>query len=231
MIDNDSFNNFDFYLKGIVKEKEQLQNITDKKKELLKMIKEMTWQELVVGPVIKNGNSNCYEIDFNKKILVKIKEIKDIYENFTHLQNVGQEILFQGEQLSMDCSVQISTLTNRIDISGDGIPRSIRGLDLGCKIYRAILEREDYLTSSEQNLSSHGKMLWNSLRKNKMFFTFYHSTRAFCFSSDKEPSIIIQILKDNISPENFTHVLWDTDFVKKHCSLIKKSNLATFCNW
>jgi hypothetical protein len=226
MIDDNSFNNFDFYLNGIVDEKKQLQIIKRKKEELDEMIKEMTWQDLVVEKLNKNGNSNNYEINFNKKIAGRIEEIKNLYETFNHLEDVGQEILFQGEQLSMDCSVQVGTLNNRIDISGDGIPRSIRGLGLGCKIYRAILEKEDYLTSSDHNLSSHGKMLWNSLRRSDLFYTFYHRTRAFCFSSDKEPKEIIQILIDNISPENFNQMLWDNDFVEKNRSLILNSSLA-----
>lgn len=227
MIDDNTFNNFDFYLNGIVAEKQQLQNIKDKKRELDEMIKEMTWQDLQVEVLPKNGNSNNYEINFNKKIISKIDEIQNIYESFNHLEGVGQEILFQGEQLSMDCSVQVGTLNNRIDINEDGIPRSIRGLGLGCKIYRAILEKEDYLTSLDHNLSSHGKMLWNSLRKNELFYTFYHRTRAFCFSSDKDPVTIIQILEENISPENFNQVLWDADFVEKHRSLILNSSLAS----
>lgn len=227
MIDDNSFNSFDFYLNGIVDEKQQFQTIKDKKEELDKMIKEMPWQDLEVEELLKNGNSNCYEVNFNKIILDKIDEIADIYENFKHLESVGQEILFQGEQLSMDCSVQVGTLNNRVDISGDGIPRSIRGLGLGCKIYRAILEKEDYLTSEERSLSSHGKMLWNSLRRNDMFYTFYHRTRAFCFSSDKDPKTIIQILEKNIDPLCVNQVLWDNNFVKKYRSLIQKSKLIS----
>lgn len=227
MIDDNSFNNFDFYLNGIVDEKQQLQTIKDKKKELDEMIKELPWQDLEVEVLQKNGNSNCYVVHFNKKTLDKIKEIKDIYENFKHLEDVGQEILFQGERLSMNCSVQVGTLNNRIDMSDDGIPRSIRGLGLGCKIYRALLDKENYLTSEERSLSSHGKMLWNSLRRNNMFYTFYHRTRAFCFSSDKDAITIIQILEENISPESFNQVLWDNDFVEKHRSLILNSSLAS----
>lgn len=225
MIDDNNFNSFNFYLNGIVDEKQQLQTIKDKKKELDEMIKEMPWQDLEVDVLQKNGNSNCYEVNFNKTILDKIDEIKEIYENFKHLEGVGQEILFQGERLSMDCSVQVGTLNNRVDISDDGIPRSIRGLGLGCKIYRAILAKEEYLTSEDHNLSSHGKMLWNSLRRNNMFYTFYHRTRAFCFSSDKNPKTIIDILEKNINPDNFNQVLWDNDFVEKHRSLILNSSL------
>lgn len=226
MIDDNSFNSFNFYLNGIVDEKQQLQTIKDKKTELDEMIKEMPWQDLEVEVLPKNGNSNCYEIDFNKITLAKIKEIKDIYEKFIHFKDIGHEILFQGEQLSMDCSIQVDIYNNRVDISGDGIPRSIRGLSLGCKIYRAILNYEDYLSSEDHNLSSFGKMLWNSLRKDPMFYTFYRKNRAFCFSSDKDPQRIIDILEQNINPDNFNQVLWDTDFVEKHRSLILNSSLA-----
>lgn len=226
MIDNNSFNSFNFYLNGIVDEKQQLQSLKDKKKELDEMIKEMTWQDLVVEQLNESGNFHSYEVDFNKKTLDKIKEIKDIYQNFKHLKSIGQEILFQDEQLTMDCSIQVDIHNNRIDISGDGIPRSIRCLGLGCKIYRAILKYEDYLSSEDHNLSSYGKMLWNSLRKDPMFYTFYRKNRAFCFSSDKDPKRIIDILEKNINPDNFNQVLWDTDFVEKHRSLILNSSLA-----
>lgn len=226
MIDDINFNNFDFYLNGLVDEKEQLQIIKRKKEELDKMITEMSWQDIDVVSLPKSGNSNSYEINFKKKILKKVNEIIDIYESFTHLEGVGQEILFQGEQLSMDCSIQVGTLNNRIDISSDGIPRSIRNLGLGCKIYRAVLEKEDYLTSSDHNLSSYGKMLWNSLRKSALFYTFYHRTRAFCFSSDKNPEAIIKILEQNINPANFNQVLWDNDFIEKYRSLVQNSSLA-----
>lgn len=226
MIDDNSFNNFDFYLNGIVDENEKLKEIIERKNQLDKKIKEITWEDLVVEFTECNGNLDCYEVDFNKGILEEIEQIKNIYENLEHLEDVGHEILFQGDHLSTDITIQISQLNNRIDMTGDGIPRAFRNLGLGCKIYRAILEKVDYISSEDHNLSSHGKLLWNSLRKNEMFYTFYHRNRAFCFASDKDPNVIIRILEENINPDYINQILWDIDFVEKHRSLIQKSRLA-----
>lgn len=226
MIDDNSFNNFNFYLNGIVNEKVLINEIIERKDKLEKKIKDISWKDLVVEFSHNNGNIDCYEVDFQEDILQEITEIKSIYENFQHLEDVGHEILFQGDHLSTDITIQICQLNNRIDMTGDGIPRAFRNLGLGCKIYRAILEKVDYISSEDHNLSSHGKLLWNSLRKNEMFYTFYHQTRAFCFASDKDPNVIIRILEENINPDYINQILWDIDFVEKHRSLIQKSRLA-----
>ncbi|MBE8723382.1 hypothetical protein [Flavobacterium hungaricum] len=227
MIDDNSFNDFDFYLNGIVTEKEQLPTINRLKDELDVMIRDMTWQNLVVTENSKQGSIKSYKIGFDARIKNKIEEIQQIYQNLNHLNVVGHEILFRGDHLHMECSIQVNTLSNRIDIVGEGIPRSIRGLGLGCKIYRAILDHEEYLTSKEEGLFGNGKILWNSLRRNPLFYTFYYNTRAFCFAADKNPQEIIQILEDQINHHIITNILWDNDFVREYRPLIEQSNLRS----
>lgn len=227
MINDKSFNDFDFYLKGIVDEKSTIRKIHEKKQQLIVLIKNCRWQDLKVEPNPPNGsNTKSYVVGFKDDIAQKVSEIENSYNSLNHLNRVGHEILFEGDELSMNCTIQISKLDNRIDICNDGIPRSIRKLGLGCKIYRAILEFEDFITSRDSQLSDFGKILWNSLRRNIMFYTFYTEYHAYCFASDKSSSEIIRTLEKELATEQ-GNVLWDEDFLKINKREIEQSSLKS----
>ncbi len=224
MIIDEKFNVFSFYLNGIVNEKKQLASLSSKKKELDILIKDVNWRDLQIDKDPNNGNFRCYTVYLSTEIINKVDEIEILYKSFKLLDDIGQEILYEGDSLSMTCHIQVGSIDQRIDMSGDGIPRSIRGLGLGCKIYRAILIYEDYLSSEDHNLSSYGKMLWNSLRKNSLFYSFYDKNYAYCFASDKDPNFIIQTLEKKFKYSD--EILWDDDFVINHSFLIEKSDIG-----
>lgn len=223
--DNKKFNDFEGYLKGIVDEKEKLSLAFSEKQKLKEFLKELNWDCLEVESQKQNGNSRCYEVRFNDDVLLKISETENgISESFNHLKTVARDILYEGDDSSFYCSIQMESLDNRIHMSGDGIPRYLRKLGLGSKIYRAILEKENFIFSNSQNLSEYAKMVWDSIRKDPLFYTFFTKYHAYCFASNKPPVEIIQILE-----EQFEHwdeeVLWDEDFVSQHLSLIQKSKI------
>lgn len=225
MITDDEFNSFEFYLKDIVTEKEKLKIIKEKKDELISLIKDINWSDLVIIENNQNGNSKLFEVDFNEQIIQKIEYIKNEYKHLRLLVDVGQDILFEGNELNMRCPIQIDILSNRIHITGDGIPRSIRGLGLSCKIYRAILEHVDYVSSEGDRLYGYGKLIWNSLRKSDLFYTFFEKSRGYCFASDKDSSDIIRILEKEINIDSVDELLCDESFIKKNKAIIKKTSL------
>jgi len=224
MIKDKKFNEFDFYLKGIVDEKKQLAILSRKNKELNKLIKDVKWSDLKVEKEANNGNLKCYTVYLSSKISKKVANFEMRYKSFKHLEDIGREILYAGDELFMTCHIQISRLDQRIDIGNDGIPRSIRGLGLGCKIYRAILGYENYITSREDSLSSFGKILWNSIRKNSLFYTFYDKNNAICFALDRPPELIIQDLEKYFIYSK--EILWDDDFVSENRLLLMESSIG-----
>lgn len=225
MISDEKFNSFDFYLKGIVDEKEQLKQL---KTEIITLIKNIQWQELELE-IDDCDEPFSIEVDFNNCIKYKISEIASRYNSLKHLKDVGRQILYEGEISSLDLKCSLTVKKNRIDMSGFGIPILFRGLGLGCKIYRAVLEKckIDFVCSRNYDLSGYGRLVWQSLRKDDTVYTFFHKNAGFCFASDKDSAKIISILEKEINANDVEKVLCDEGFYYNNLDLIKKSSLAS----
>ena len=111
---------------------------------------------------------------------------------------------------------------------GDGLPRGFRKLGLGPKMYRRIIEAESFVTSNNHNLSQFGKLLWNKIRNDKMFYTFYNQRSAFAFASNHDPGMIIETLERVINFKCYDKVLLDKDFVSNYKHLLIKSQLKKY---
>ncbi|TKC62418.1 hypothetical protein FBD94_09370 [Pedobacter hiemivivus] len=220
MIKQITFDAFDFYLNGVEHDKQRLIALKIEQNNLFAVLKKLNWQDLKVLPKPEDrSNSMCFEVQFEQRHIDVINELKNTYSNLRYLEDVGLENFFEGDILATSYDIQIGKLDYRIHISD--IAKSFRRLGLGCKIYRAILEYTDYITSEERQLSGYGKLIWNSL-----FFTFYTERRAFCFASDKDGAQILKVLEEKINPEYIDNMLWDEDFVERFKPLIMKSKLA-----
>ena len=226
MITDNDFNNFDFYLKGIVDEKKILKEIQNETIDFIELIKNINWDELTIEEDENNSNTTFYEIRFSEEIENKIENIKEKINRLNHLKQVGENILYGGDIHSFVIRIQVSKINKRIDISGDGIPISIRGLNLGWKLYRAIIEKEEYIITLNKDLSGFGKLLWNSLRNNENLVTFFHENGGFCFSMETQPNRIIKILENET--KYFENLLFDNTFLEKNNALINSSELKRF---
>jgi hypothetical protein len=228
MIDQCTFDEFNFYLSGIENEKIKLSELQIEQEQLFSELKNISWQQLRVEAKPRDGsNTISFTVTFEQAFLDRIGKLHKSYSQLKHLSDVGEDNLFKSSNYATSCQIQLCAFSNRIDMSGCGIARSFRQLGLGCKIYRAMLEHADFLSSEDRNLSGYGKLIWNSMKNSNLFYTFYTSEKAFCFSADKKGEEILAILERNIDPVFIHALLWDKDFLKKFTPLIRESKLAS----
>jgi len=228
MIQDQNFFLFDFYLSGIDEDLNLIKEIKNQKTRLDIAIGNVRWDELIIVISINSGNSKTYEVSFPEEITKIIGEIQQTINRLRHLEKVGDEILFAGEFDRLYCPIQVRNFDKRIHIGQAGIPRSIRGLGLGVKIYRAIIEAEDLITSNATELYGFGKLLWNSLRKSELVFTFFTKTHGYCFASDSDVQTVLDILSSKINNQITDHILWDETFFGLYRDEILRSPLARF---
>lgn len=228
MISNNKFNNFNFYLTGFVEEKKLLADLISRVIILKEQIKNISWTQLVLKEEEPNESMTHYfEVRLTEDIQEEIIAIDSIYQEFSHLKSVGENCLYGSENNSEYCfRVQISKIDNRIDISGDGIAPGFRKLGLGCKLYRKMLDKFDFICSEDRNLSAYGKLVWNSMRKNEMFYTFYTPVKAYSFTSEKPVIEILNIL--TVETKYVNLFLWDDNFLEQNRELIMNSDMKRF---
>jgi len=224
MIDDESFNNFDFYLKGVVNERNYLQRAYQDYNTLLEQVKELSWRQILVDRIANCGNQRSYSVGLPENLKSRFLEIFDHKNELKHLQNILEENYSLDEEESVYCTVQVNNLDQRIDISGGGLYKQLRGLGLGWKTYRALLEHEPYLSSRNHELYDYGRLLWNSIRRRQDFYSFYNKNNGFCFASDKDSLEIIEILEKMMKSQS--EMLWDTDFVSQNKALILRSSIS-----
>lgn len=212
MISDSNFNNFNFYLSGIIEEKENLRIIKSKKEKLDELLQKIDWKDIDIDLKGESGHTKTYKISFGGEINRFVEEIESIINGFQHLRQVAHEIIFGDEATELNCLVHYNSLSKRVDIPTEGLPISIRNLGLSIKIYRLLLTKEKYITSEERGLSGYGKLLWNSIRKSYLFYTFFTPTNAFIFASDRSAIEIIHTLNSVVGKENRNSFLIDDTF-------------------
>ena len=168
-----------------------------------------------------------FEVNLPESISEQIIDIKSDYESFEYLTAIGEVNLFGSEETTTsNFNIQVSNFSNRIHITGNGISLGFRNLGLGCKLYRKMLSEFDYISSEDDSLSANGKMIWNSMRQNEMFYTFYTPIRGYAFSSDKPAQEILTVLCNKTKTQN--SFLWDDDFLEENRELILSSEMTKF---
>lgn len=227
MIGDDEFDNFDFYLKGIHSERCLLEDIRKRKSELDGKLKSLSWKDIVIEKQPENGsNSEYYEVSFGAEISGAIAQIENIIESLKHLDTEGKAILYGVERLDFRIVLAVSKLDNRVDVQDSGLPHSIQGLGLGTKIYRSLVSLKGYLLSRDHQLSGQGRLLWNSLRRNPEFYTFFTKHIGLCFSSETPEEKILQTLEDVIPMDYPDELLIDPEFISKESKLFSQTRFS-----
>jgi hypothetical protein len=227
MITNENFANFDFYLKDIHEVSNRCKLINENIEKLRTSLRKVKWEDMNLI-VVDEGNKVNLEIHFGEENQILFTNIMILVgePDYTNaiLNNLKEQL---GCEKELFCPAQIDVhLNNRIDINGGGIPPICRNLGLGKKIYRKILQDYRYITSVNDKTSMEAKLMWNSLRKDKMFSTFFYKNGALCFRSDEDPTFIIgklEKLNNNLKLES---LLWDENFKNENTELIQSSGLS-----
>lgn len=224
MISNDQFNNFDFYLNNLDQEKNRLDILIQKKIKLVELLKNIDWKELEVEIDSYENHLKPYKITFGTEAFKLEEEIKELLSFFDHLKTFSKEIVYGNESTDLSCRFNFDTNFNRIHISDPkGLPVAFRNLGLAKKIYRAILSKEEYIMSEDRSLASTGKLIWNSLRKSELFYTFFSKTQGYVFASNTSGIKVIEILESKINRENAQNILLDEIFTHKYPDLVQNS--------
>ena len=71
MIQDDTFNDFDFYLKGIISAKQELDNYLKEVREIKECIKSLIWEDLLLEEK-ESGNSKSIKIRVPKNLKEQI---------------------------------------------------------------------------------------------------------------------------------------------------------------
>lgn len=232
MISDENFNNFDFYLNGIVEEKKYLKSISGKIEEFRHSLKDIIWEDLELSKTHQNGDTRYFKLNLPKLYQNKLKEIDAFRDNVPLLEGVFNELLYKEyTNNSFVCPIEIRYSFNRIHNSGNGMTNGFRNLGLGIKIYRKVVEEVGFISSEDDDeLSSFGKLMWNSMRNSNLFFTFFFKTKSFAFPSIVDPNFVIDTISNHIGSLNFNEILWDEDFLRENIELIKESPLKKYLN-
>lgn len=227
MIEDNKFNEFNFYLNNIVSEKENLDNYIKDVDDLKKDIRKIRWNDLQLEKIENYENLRVFIISLPDDLQKRLDNFLIDERDFMFSETLIEYIFMDNTSSFKGCRFQIDSFTNRIDIPGNGLPRGFRKLGLGPKMYRKIVEEIGYISSEEYQLSEFGKLLWNNLRKNNLFYTFVNERRGFAFPSSEKAETILSILDEKFN-FNYSEALLDDDFEIKHTDLIIKTQMAKY---
>lgn len=194
----------------------ELQN---KIKEVQELIKNINYTDIKIN-INKN---NIYYIILPNQIEEKILFISQLCEKIDILnKNEYYKIKYYshaGYDHILYFTVK-STLMNKLDISSS-LPTYIRGLHLGKKIYKKIIEEMGYISSHFNKISKHRKpklassKVWLSLSKDKDLYFFVNGNDFLIFSKDNMLYDMLNILYLFYDKIYGTYEL-DNDFLKEH---------------
>jgi hypothetical protein len=224
----------------IEKYKTVLRNITDLKKNclyindiILNLKNSISESTNIEFSEIENkvNNKKYFSVDHNpeadyfirilKRILLESKGL-DIYDKYLFL------IYPDGEQIDFYPEIEIDVDNlNRIHIP-IGLPYILKGLGLGKKIYKSLIYKLNYISTTVMDRSMDAVFIWDSLRKDDKIFTFVRNESILCVSPTVDFLGIEEILikfYDNLLDED---IILDDDFKNKYLADIRKSNKISF---
>jgi hypothetical protein len=134
----------------------------------------------------------------------------DVYDKyFSILYPDSNEINF-----STEIDIEENYL-NRIHIP-IGLPYILKGIGLGKKIYKSLLQDIGYISTSRLDRTLDAIFVWDSLRKDIDIYTFINGENVLCIDSTKDYDYIIKILEKFYKILNEDIIILDDDFKKKY---------------
>ena len=218
---------------SVKKYKTILQNLSDYKKTsifikdlILQLKNSISNNELKIKEHNKSDNKIYYTIKYNPTsnyLINQLKEILDESENLETYQTFFSMIYPDGNQIDFDTEIEIEISNlNRIHIP-IGLPYIIKGIGIGKKVYKKLIYKLGYLSSTYYDRSMESLYVWDSIRKDDEIFTFICDQKILSISPNTNFNNIENILSifyQNITTE---HIIFDDDFKNQYNKEILKS--------
>lgn len=138
-----------------------------------------------------------------------------------------------NEEIDLNTDIEIEKINfNRIHIPV-GLPKIVRGIGIGKKIYLAVIKKIKYISTNKFDRSLDSIFVWDSLRKDENIYSFVRNEQMICFDIKCEfkfiSNILLEFFKYDIEDkksdiDNNNYVL-DTDFKKLYLKELKQTEL------
>lgn len=197
--------------------KKLLNDLNHKTKDLKKTFQNLNFDQILLEKQEEDKHKDIYNVRYAESIEIKIKKLKEISNKL----DISLE-----DDYSFYPEIEIDKrYFNKIDII-DGIPKIIRGLGLGKKIYKKLIKEYDFISSiniySEPSIES--SMVWHFLATDKDVYIFSNNDNFICFWKNYNPDKIISKLEEYFRYP-YDNIQLDDDFISLHQDLIKKSDI------
>lgn len=171
---------------------------------------------------IRNDNSLRF-VSYPDNIIHIIEDIKNILSESKDMEVYDKyfSIIYpDNNEYSFYTEIQIEfDYLNRIHIP-IGLPYILKGLGLGKKIYKSLLDELGYISTSRLDRTLDAIFVWDSLRKDKNIFSFINGENVLCININKKYDDIIKLLEIFYQLQNDIIVL-DEDFKIKYKNFYK----------
>lgn len=161
--------------------------------EILEMLKNMQWSELKVK---KRGGSKNYFV-FPKNIVDKIKEFNKIFRKIERKIYLKPDLVaFQDDGYHIiNENINIETEFNNRTHFPIGIPESFKGMSLGYKLYRKLVDSIDYIQSD----------IFSSPGVRSIYLKLIQDKDLNCVVTDKD----VLVLKKSMTKFNKEYFVYD----------------------
>lgn len=120
---------------------------------------------------------------------------------------------------------------NRVHTS-EGYPQDLRGIGLGYKLYQALLQQFNYLSSDSGTYTSlYAQSVWNKLRKDPAYYTFLRDKKILCVLTTMPEPEMIPLLEDfyqlGLEYTSKKKTKLDPTFLQDKAEAVAQSRLST----
>lgn len=196
-------------------------------------VRNILWSELEIKR-FENGTSIGFEVTLPKRLKEEFEIIRLSNKIDKRYDDIFDNIIWGQDDNKCDelvWNIQIESLnSNRIHISGKGIPFSLRNLGLGKKMYKIIINESGYITSENHESYGHSDLLWESLVKDPELCSFISKDKILTFFRKNIPMNFKDILEKNFSGLEKSGCLFDKSFCESHKMALAGSEIEKHCN-
>ena len=188
-------------------------------------------------------NKTYYTVIYPKEVMNYFTYFKDILVDAEEKDNEIYKKYFNiifpdNNEIYLDTEIEIEKNNfNRIHIP-IGLPKVCKGVGVGKKIYLTVIKKTNYISTNKLDRNLDSIFVWDSLRKEKLLYSFLRKEQMLCFNIDCDFNYIKTILLDYFKYEiedvknninNHQHII-DTDFREKYFKDILNSDLKYLIN-
>lgn len=157
----------------------------------------------------------CEIIGYTKNIDFKLIRLKDLIQRIED-EEIQEDFRDLYNNILPDINIEKENF-NRIHII-EGLPEGLKGIDLGYKIYKALLKKFNYLSSDSRDVSYSAKGVWNKLRKDTDYYTFLKDKKVLCVEINYKEifKLLEKFYYKNILNSDNSNILLDPDFLKNN---------------